>query len=333
MSGAAGASEPFDRLSSRRSYAEKRLKEVSSRVREIVTGDGFQDLCIYVTGSFGRLEASRHSDLDLFFVHKGSANSNAVPRIRKTLLDADLIRAAQRLHFPEFSNDGEYLTVHYLDDIRDALGGPDDDFRNYFTARMLLLLESQPLYNESLYEEILREIVDSYCRDFADHETSFRPLFLTNDIMRFWRTLCLNYEYQRNRPEADPDGHRSDLKNLKLKFSRLLTCHSAVVLLSVNRDSVSPKELLEIVRLTPLDRLDRVAREVPGTTEQVKEIKREYAWFLEESARAKDDMIEWISDSATREDAFGRGREFGTQMYRLLCEVTAGTDTMRFLVV
>ena len=327
-------SDPLDRLSSRRDYSKRRLEEVRSRVEGIVKGDVFPDLCIYVTGSFGRLEASEYSDLDLFFVHRGSSSSNSIPRIRKTLLDADPIRAVQDLQFPEFSNDGEYLTVHYLDDIRGAMGGPDDDFRNFFTARLLLLLESQPLFNDVLYEGILKEIIDSYWRDYPNHEASFRPLFLTNDIMRFWRTLCLNYEYRRNHAAEDPDGrHRRDLKNLKLRFSRLLTCHSAVVLLSVNRDSVSPEELLGIARLTPLDRLDRVAEEVPGTGEQVKEIKRAYAWFLDETARGKEDAIGWISESATRDDAFRRGREFGTQIYRLLCEVTAETDTMRFLVV
>ncbi|MCY4659102.1 MAG: hypothetical protein OXF93_04710 [Acidobacteria bacterium] len=327
-------SDSLDPLSSRRDYSKSRLDEVHSRVEGIVKGGEFPRLCIYVTGSFGRLEASEYSDLDLFFVHRGSCNSDSIPWIRKTLLDADLIRTVQDLGFPEFSNDGEYLTIHYLDDIRGAIGGPDDDFRNYFTARMLLLLESQPLFNEALYERILKEIIDSYWRDYRDHEASFRPLFLTNDIMRFWRTLCLNYEYRRNLAEEDPDGrHRRDLKNLKLRFSRLLTCHSAVVLLSVKRDSVSPEELSRMPRLTPLDRLDRVAEEVPETRERVKEIKRAYAWFLQETARGKDDIVGWISDSVTRDDAFRRGREFGTQMYRLLCEVTAETDTMRFLVV
>ena len=132
--------------------------------------------------------------------------------------------------------------------------------------------------------------------------------------MRFWRTLCLNYEYRRNHAAEDPDGrYRRDLKNLKLRFSRLLTCRSAVVLLSVNRDSAGPEELLAIARLTPLDRLDRVAEEVPGTREQVKQIKRAYAWFLDETARGKEDAIGWISKSATRDDAFRRGRGLASQ--------------------
>ena len=120
--------------------------------------------------------------------------------IKKTLLDADLIRAAQELRFPDFSNDGEYLEVHYIDDILNNLGGPRDDFQNHFTARLLLLLESRPLYNESFYENVMKKIIYSYYRDYHDHEDSFSPIFLINDIIRFWRTLCLNYEHRRESP-------------------------------------------------------------------------------------------------------------------------------------
>ena len=320
-------------LSSRRDFSTEKLAGLGSRIEKIDVLREMPDLCIYVTGSFGRLEASKHSDLDLFFIHKGAFKSNPVPRIQKTLLDADLIRITRDSSFPDFSNDGEYLTVHYLDDIRDAIGGPYDDFKNYFTARMLLLLESRSLYNKDFYACILKTIVESYYRDYHDHETSFRPVFLINDIMRFWRTLCLNYEHRRNRPSDSDKKNRSFLLNLKLKFSRLLTCYSAVVLLSIKRDTVNPDDLLEIVQLSPLDRLDRVADMVPGTREQVTEMKRSYSWFLEKTARTKHEVFHWIADPGNRNDAFCKGREFATQMYGLLLKVTEGTDTMRFLVV
>jgi len=45
-----------------------------------------------------------------------------------------------------FSNDGEFLRILYLEDMLEQLGGREDDYLNYFTARMLLLLESKPLY-------------------------------------------------------------------------------------------------------------------------------------------------------------------------------------------
>ena len=60
-----------------------------------------------------------------------------------------------------------------------------------------MLLESKPLFNETLYDSQMDEIVGLYFRDDVDR-SSFKPLFLLNDLLRFWRTLCLNYEIIRN---------------------------------------------------------------------------------------------------------------------------------------
>lgn len=324
----------FESLSSRHKYAKKRLDEFRSKITTIKVLDNLPDLCIYVTGSFGRLEASKYSDLDLFFIDKGASKDKPISWINKTLLDAELIRAVEELGFPEFSNDGEYLSVHYLKDIKKTLGGRDDDFENHFTARLLLLLESRPLHNEDGYNYILQEIVDSYYRDFGDHETSFRPVFLINDILRFWRTLCLNYEYRRNRLGDDEEGQlKSHLLNLKLKFSRLLTCHSAIALLSMNSGGVEPNKLLEIIKLSPLERLDKIAEAEPKTKEHVEAMKIDYTWFLEKTGSEKSVVLSWIAKDDDRRDAFNKGRQFATQMYNILCEVADGTDNMRFLVV
>ena len=324
----------FESLSSRRDYAKRRLDEFRSRIANTKVLDSLPDLCIYVTGSFGRLEASNHSDLDLFFIDKGASKDKPISWINKTLLDADLIKAVEELEFPEFSNDGEYLSVHYLEDIKKTLGGRDDDFENHFTARLLLLLESRPLHNEDGYNNILQEIVNSYYRDFDDHETSFRPVFLINDILRFWRTLCLNYEYRRNRLVDDEDGgNKSHLVNLKLKFSRLLTCHSAIALLSMNGGVVGPEDFIHIIKLSPLERLDKIVEKEPATKEYVEAMKKDYLWFLEKTGCEKSDVLRWIACRENRENAFDKGREFATQMYEILCKVTAETDIMRFLVV
>jgi hypothetical protein len=79
--------------------------------------------------------------LDLFFVSDGD---DAVDRTAKILIDAELIRMASGMGFPPFSNDAQYLEIHSLNEMLDELGGAEDDFKNFFTARMLLLLESRP---------------------------------------------------------------------------------------------------------------------------------------------------------------------------------------------
>jgi hypothetical protein len=89
--------------------------------------------------------------------------------------------------FPAFSGDGRYLEVQYVHEMERVLGSPRDDSLNAFTARMLLLLESQPLYADGIYGRLLTRIIGFYYRDFSDRAKDFLPVFLINDILRFWR--------------------------------------------------------------------------------------------------------------------------------------------------
>ena len=328
------SADTSDLLKTRRQFAEDRLRKLAGRVSDINALASLPDLCIYVTGSYGRLEASTHSDIDLFFVHTGSESTTAVPRLVKTRLDARLIDVVEELGFPEFSNDGEYLTIHYLDDIRDALGSPSDDYCNFFTARMLLLLESQAVVNNDVYEQVIKDTIESYYRDYHDHETNFRPIFLINDILRFWKTLCLNYEHRRNRRGTTNEAlNKSHLKNLKLKFSRMLTCFSAVLLLARNRSVISPGNLSKIIHLSPLDRLDQAAESISGAEDLVSSLKENYAWFLDMTGKDSAAVLEWIGNRGSRNDAFDRARRFGSDMYGLLVQGAEEADTLRYLVL
>ncbi len=132
----------MNKLEERRNDNLSRLQELTARLDFISEYPCVDDLCIYITGSYGRLEASKNSDLDLFFIHEGEKEKN-LPKIQKILIDAEIIKIAKELKYPEFSNDGQYLEIHSLKDIKEKMGCPDDDFKNYFTARLLLLLESR----------------------------------------------------------------------------------------------------------------------------------------------------------------------------------------------
>ena len=56
-------------LEERKNFCESRLDNFRSKVEKMPQLSNFPNLCIYATGSYGRLEASKHSDLDLFFIH------------------------------------------------------------------------------------------------------------------------------------------------------------------------------------------------------------------------------------------------------------------------
>ena len=321
-----------DLINKRRRWSENRVNAFKKAVAALPEVNAHADLCIYVTGSFGRLEASELSDLDLFFIKGGDKDNAPMPRINKTLMDAALIIECRKMGFPEFSGDGEYLEIHNLQDVTKNLGGPRDDFENQFTARQLLLLESLPVYNDQLYEDVLREITGSYFRDYQDHERDFRTTFLLNDILRFWKTLCLNYEHKRNTPySTEREAQKSHLKNLKLKFSRMLTCFSLVIPLAMPRESIEPEECLKLMQKRPLERLQGVAFE-SDNGELWDKLSDDYNWFLDSTGPPRDEVLDWIGSSDNRVNAFDRARSFGHTMYELLVAV-ATPDTLRYLVI
>jgi predicted nucleotidyltransferase len=218
-------------LEARRSETTSRFEQLQKQLRaaDQLAAD---KACVYATGSFGRGEASKYSDLDLFIVGRGNKNRRELSNLEEIRIKADLIEATKTLDIPEFSGDGEYLIHYTKQELVDTLGKPHDDASNTFTARLLLLLESKPLLGEKVYKEAMSGVIAAYWRDYPDHKNEFIPAFLANDILRLWRTFCVNYEARTFTEPAEKRAKRK-LKNYKLKHSRLLTCYSALLTFSL----------------------------------------------------------------------------------------------------
>ena len=195
------------------------------------------------------MEIGAKSDLDLFVTADGVIDSGSVgKRLFRVSLFSEMIRINERLRFPPFSNDGEYLKIAFMDDLKSRTGSRLDDSENLFTTRMLLILEGRFVANETVYRKHLRDILHLYYRD-RDETTSFKPIFLLNDLLRYWRTMCLNYEERRHEPNQP-----FRKKNVNLKFSRMLTVFGTVLpLVARPADSVSTVE--DLCEKTPLERL------------------------------------------------------------------------------
>lgn len=233
-------------------------------------------ICIYACGSLGRLEMTKKSDLDLFFIimNEGDEEFKNPSNLDKYRFFSKIYNVNKEQGFEAPSGQGKYWEFIHQKNLLD-IGSRHEDFNNSFTARMLLILESKPLYNEEAYEMLLSDIIDRYFVDFEEYRDEFYPLYLMNDIWRYWYTLTLNYEYGRD-PE-DPD-EKKRWKRLKLKYARLITCFS--MLACLYKKEICPEDVKKFIKMTPFERLDMLASENNKISNIVEKIKEEYGWFL-----------------------------------------------------
>jgi predicted nucleotidyltransferase len=293
--------------------------------------------CVYMTGSFGRGEPSPHSDLDLFIVGQCNRNVPALSQLDQILIKADLIQAGRILRFPEFSGDGQYLVGYSVADLVDTLGTPKDDVENTFTARLLLLLESSALIGKAAYHQITNEVIAAYWKDYVGHRNDFMPAFLANDILRMWRTFCVNYEaHTKSEPEREMAKRR--IKNYKLKHSRLLTCYSALLyLLAVfSKDkTVSPTDAEHMISVSPTGRLEWLLTqgEVEVAHASLKVLLEKYEEFLSNTDAPEDDLILRFMDKQNRRKYWESSNEFGDLMFQVLNKIGNNNSFHRLLVV
>lgn len=335
-----------DQLAMRRRESEQGLALVrDAAAQQLAPIVGEEPLAIYVTGSFGRLEARfpRGSDLDLFFLY-GPADE--APDARPSQLTwfelaGELIRIARELDFEEFSRDGAFLQAHNVWHIGRQLGSQHEDAENGFTARLLLLLESRYVLNERLYERFMEATIGFYYGDHPSNRGTFRPTFLINDILRFWRTLCLNYEHKRNRKRSageDADAWRAEsaLDNLKLRFSRLSTCYSMVIALAAEPTPVSPERVLELCRTPPTRRWEIAAGNARSAERSEAEAKAArilegYEYFLELMAEEAA-LRERLSSHAERQRTRRHAADFGQVVSEFMLATCQG-DQLRTLLI
>ena len=300
--------------------------------------------CVYATGSFGRCEASKFSDLDVFILGKGDGREgrdgkegSLLKGLDEICIKAELIKITRKLNIPEFSGDGQYLDHYSVHDLTKSLGTPEDDAINTFTARLLLLLESHPPLEDQVYGEVISQVVTAYWRDYYDHKDEFIPAFLANDILRLWRTFCVNYEARTQRvPEAEKA--KGKLKNYKLKHSRMLTCYSALLyLLAIyaRHNTVSPRDAEFMINMTPTERLEWLSAQsyVSDASSTIAAILSKYEHFLETTNAKEDEPVSRFSDRAESRKYMIEAYKFGDLVFDALKTIGNENRFYRLLVV
>jgi hypothetical protein len=166
------------------------------------------------------------------------------------------------------------------------------------TQRSLLLLESCPIGRRTeAYERVLRGVINRYLEEDVhpltrDSKTYRVPRFLLNDIVRFWRTMAVDFASK----QRDRAGEGWGLRNAKLRMSRKLIFASGMLVcfspkldselndqISTDKDAIKRKlvnHLRDRLRLTPLQILAKSIEQygVPDAT--AKELFGAYREFL-----------------------------------------------------
>ena len=178
-----------------------------------------EDTSLVVFGSLARDEWTSASDLDWTYLIDGQANSDHLfiaQKIRRILKE-------RQERFRQPGQTGTFGNMAFSHDIIHQIGGQNDSNKNT-TQRILLLLESVAIgKNSQAYERVIKGAINRYLEEdnhlLIEDRTRYRvPRFLLNDIVRFWRTMAVDFASK----QRDRAGEGWGLRNAKLRMSRKL---------------------------------------------------------------------------------------------------------------
>jgi hypothetical protein len=174
------------------------------------------DTALVVFGSIARGEFTAASDVDWTLLVDGQADE------RHLSITHEIAKKFRELSLKGPGRTGVFGGLAFSSEIVHRIGGDADTNRNT-TQRILLLLESRALGGDDVRKRVVRQLLRRYLSDdhgyHASHGWKVRvPRFLLNDIVRYWRTVAVDFASKRR--ERNDEGWA--LRNFKLRMSRKL---------------------------------------------------------------------------------------------------------------
>lgn len=239
---------------------------------------------VVLMGSWGRAEVTAGSDDDFMVLVRGYNADQAQPSVARVGAVLDHPPGPQRTFAAPVSSQNLVQNI-----------GLDADDNANLTRRMLFLLESTPVSGDDVYGRVRSEILDRYL------DVSVKPYrpprFLLNDIVRYWRTICVDFAgKERQGPE------KWGLRNAKLRTSRkVLFASGFIPVLECFRFDLQQMRVFveEQLSLPPIDRIAHAFL----TNEAQDEGARALGAYDEFVGRMNDPEFRRVLQSVTRERA------------------------------
>jgi hypothetical protein len=230
--------DEFPALLAARERTAERLAAACAALDGVVVDPG---VTVALMGSWGRRELTSGSDEDWLVVHRGQPGDEVRPGVEEL---------ARVLRPPAGAQEIFNRAVAVEELTRFGLSADDN---TNMTQRLLFLLESVPLLGPGAHREAQRAILAAYLE--GERRDRRPPRFLLNDVIRYWRTIAVDFE-----GKARQGSRKWALRHAKLRTSRamlfaggllpILACHHVVA------DEVLPF-LLEAFAEPPTDRVAR----------------------------------------------------------------------------
>lgn len=297
---AAHSAEGFPNLLAARERTATRLAEMRARVAPVALP---ADAAIVLFGSWGRGELTAHSDDDWLLLVDGPVRPEHDPLVAtlRELLGAQDRKPGTQEIF------GAAASAHVLAQRI----GLDEDTNRSLTRRMLLLLESVPVAGDAAYERCWVHVLDSYLEDATK---DFRPpRFLLNDLVRYWRTICVDFVGKQRE-----DEEKWGLRNAKLRTGRKVLFAAGllpILLCDRHRQAAMRDFLVEQLRAPATDRLAAAfaAYDLRDSGGRALDAYDRWIGMLDDDA-TRAELAAVRRETADASEAYGRVRRSGREL-------------------
>jgi predicted nucleotidyltransferase len=325
LAGRAGIALP--NITAAREHTRARVRELKDALSESELASGMS-VCVF--GSWAREELTPESDDDwavLVAEPFSTYNPDVVSAmaIAQRRLGADeQAPGTQGIFGVPFDLEGLVKNI-----------GLDGDSNTNLTRRMLLLLESRELAGD-VHEQAWQTVLERYMNYGVK---PFRPpRFLLNDLTRYWRTICVDFEGKHQNTQGEDAKWVS--RNAKLRTSRKLLFAGGLVPIMLchlhGRDAMVPF-LSSWLKAPALDRLAAAFSWAEAEAEGARALLAYDRWLaIQRDSDARRELRALRHDNRRSSELFNEITEIGRQFQRavlaLLFETRLSALSQQYVV-